>query len=464
MSFTATIHAQRECFQSNQTKPLDFRIRQLKKLRRLLQQQEPSLYQAIFNDFGKSEFETFLTELSPLYQEIDLYLKKLKKWSKRQFVRTGVANFPAKSYLVPEPLGTVLIIGAWNYPYHLSLLPVISALAAGNTVIIKPSELPSQTSAAMAKLINENFSADYLHLIEGGAEETGELLKHRFDKIFFTGSLSVGKTIYRAAAEHLTPVTLELGGKSPTFVCADCDIETTARRIVWGKFLNAGQTCVAPDYILVERSIKETFLDALKQEARVYPQNMTAQRDSRTGNYVQIINQRNFKRLENLLDQEKAHICFGGHTNPEQRFISPTILDGISFASPIMQEEIFGPILPVIAFDKLDEAICKVKLKPKPLSCYVYSSNQDTIDRILNEVSFGGGCVNDSVMQLSNSNLPFGGVGMSGFGHYHGKAGFDTFTHYKSILHKPFHFELRLKYPPYSIRKLKWLKWLLQQL
>ncbi|WP_319557497.1 aldehyde dehydrogenase [Thiomicrorhabdus sp.] len=462
MKIADVINAQHEFFRFNHTKDTDFRIRQLKKLKQLISDNETTLYQAIFNDFGKSEFETYLAELSPIYHEIDLALKNIQKWSKRQRVRTDLANFPAKSYLVPEPLGSVLVIGAWNYPYHLSLIPAISALAAGNTVIIKPSELPSRTSSAMAKLINESFSADYLHIIEGGVEETTELLKYRFDKIFFTGSTAVGKIVYQAAAEHLTPVTLELGGKSPTFVFADCDLPMTAKRIVWAKFLNAGQTCVAPDYILVEKSIKDAFLQAVQHALQHYPQTPETEIDPLTGRYVQIINQHHFQRLNSLIETAQDKVHFGGNRDTDSRFISPTILQDITFNDEIMQEEIFGPILPVIAFNDLDEVIQTIKQKPRPLSCYIYSKNQKLIDKILNEISFGGGCVNDSLMHLTNGNLPFGGVGMSGFGCYHGKAGFDTFTHYKSILHKPFLSEPSLKHPPYSKWKLNLLKWFLK--
>ena len=446
---------QQNFFNSNETKNVNFRIEQLKKFKKVLKENEDLLYQAIYDDFGKSEFETYVSELSLLYHEINNFIKNIKQWSKRKKVSTGLVNFPAKSYVIPEPLGTTLIIGAWNYPYQISLVPAITSLAAGNTVILKPSELPSKTSEIMAKVINDNFPTNYFCVVEGGVKETTELLEYRFDKIFFTGSIPVGKIIYQAAAKHLTPVTLELGGKSPTFVLADTDIKMTAKRIVWAKFLNAGQTCVAPDYVLVEKSIEEKFLKALKTEIEQYPTDSKHQKE----NYLKIINTNNFDRLTKLIDNDK--ICYGGNTNRENRFISPTILKNISFEDEIMKDEIFGPILPVLSFTDLNEAIKIVKERPKPLSCYIYSKNRKTIDKLLTEISFGGGAVNDSLMHLSNSNLPFGGVGLSGIGSYHGKAGFDTFSHHKGILDKAFWLEPTIKYAPYSKKKLKIIKWLL---
>lgn len=456
MEFNRVYTKQQEFFNSNQTKDINFRKEQLHKLKRVLKANETALYEAIFKDFGKSEFETYLSELSVLYHEIKIFIKKIKKWNKPKRVSTGFTNFPAKSYIIPEPLGVTLVIGAWNYPYYLSLLPAVSAMAAGNTVILKPSEIPTRTSAIMAKLINENFPEEVFHVVEGGVDETTELLRYRFDKIFFTGSTAVGKIIYQAAAKHLTPVTLELGGKSPTFVMADADIKMSAKRIVWAKYLNAGQTCVAPDYILVEKSIESPFLEALRAEIETNYQI----EDQNIENYSKIVNTKNLDRLSALIDQDKLY-C-GGNVFKEQRQISPTILKDISFDDEVMQDEIFGPILPVLTFSDLDEAIKQVKARPKPLSCYVYSKNRRLINKILSELSFGGGAVNDSVMQLSNSNLPFGGVGFSGMGSYHGKAGFDTFSHFKSILDKPFWLEPPVKYAPYSKKKLNLIKWLME--
>ncbi len=455
MNTANLITQQKAFFNSNQTKDVDFRIEQLKKLKQLLKTNETDICQAIHNDFGKSEFESYLTELSVLYHEINYFIKKIKRFSKPKKVRTNLMNFPAKSYVIAEPLGTTLVIGAWNYPLQLSLLPALTSLAAGNTVILKPSELAPNTSAIMAKLINANFSADYFYVYEGGIVETTELLSHRFDKIFFTGSTAIGKIIYQAAAKHLTPVTLELGGKSPTFVFADCDIKLTAKRIVWAKFLNAGQTCVAPDYIVVEKSIEENLCHAMQVEIQKYDTDST---DNAIGdNYLQIVNEKNFDRLSELIDTDKL-FC-GGKTDKENRFIAPTILQNINFSDKVMQEEIFGPILPVIGFDDLDSIIAEVKSREKPLACYIYTKNRDTINRLLSELSFGGGAINDSLMHLSNNNLPFGGVGFSGIGNYHGKSGFDCFSHQKSILEKPFWGETSLKYAPYTPIKQKILRW-----
>ena len=455
MTSTQIFEFQQQYFNSNATKPVSYRIQLLKKLKEVIQSNEKELYEAIYQDFGKSEFETYLTELGLLYHEINLLIKKTRKWSKRKRVFSDLANFPSKSFIQPEPLGVTLVIGAWNYPYQLSLMPALTAIAAGNTVILKPSELPSRTSAVMAEIINSNFDKAVFHVIEGGIPETSELLELPFDKIFFTGSTTVGKIVYEAAAKNLTPVTLELGGKSPTFVLNDTNIKRTAQRIVWAKFLNAGQTCVAPDYILVAKEIETQLLEALKSEIQ-------SKYDLSGGlpeNYLQIINDRNVQRLANLIDQEKCYL--GGKIDSEKRIIQPTILQHVSFEDKVMQEEIFGPILPVISYQNLDEAISYVKSKPKPLSTYIYGKNQQQINKILNEVSFGGGCVNDSMMHLSNSRLPFGGVGHSGIGSYHGKSGFDSFSHYKSIVQKSFWLEPNIKYAPYTSRKSKLIKWLL---
>lgn len=450
------LQQQRNFFNTNATKPVSFRIEQLKKLKDLLQANESTLYDAIYQDFKKSEFETYLTELSQIYHEINIFLRKLKRWSKPQKVRTNLANFPAKSYIIPEPLGCVLVIGAWNYPYGLSIMPALSAMAAGNTVILKPSELPNRTSQVMAELINTNFSSDIFFVAEGGVETTSSLLELKFDKIFFTGSIPVGKIVYQAAAKHLTPVTLELGGKSPAFVLSDCDISVSAQRLVWAKFLNAGQTCVAPDYILVDKSIEADLCDAIKLEIEKYYPTTGEIRD----NYLQIINKRNFDRLLPLLDEDK--IFCGGQHDRNNRYISPTVMRNVSFDDKVMEDEIFGPILPIIAFGDLSEAIQQVKQGSKPLSCYVYSNHKPWIKKILQEISFGGGAINDSITHLANSALPFGGVGNSGIGAYHGKASFDAFTHYKSILHKAFWFEPAVKYYPYTSFKLRLLKWLFE--
>ncbi|WP_024768974.1 aldehyde dehydrogenase [Aquimarina macrocephali] len=450
MDYQGVIDQQRLFFNTNTTKDTSFRIKELKKLKNILQKNEKLLYESIYADFKKSEFETYVTELSIIYHEIDLALVNIKKWARKRKASTGLANLPGRSYIIPEPYGNILVIGAWNYPYQLSLCPAIAAIAAGCTVILKPSEMPSHTSATMASLINQNFDPAFFKVIEGGVKETSDLLKVKFDKIFFTGSVSVGKIIYQAAAKYLTPVTLELGGKSPAIITKDVHINMAAKRLVWAKFLNAGQTCIAPDYVLVESSIYDQFLSAMKDHIN------KADYEVAHHNYTQIINDKNFDRLNNLIDPNKIYI--GGLGNPEERVIPPTILKDVSFSDKVMQEEIFGPILPVLSFDSIEEAITKIKTLSKPLSCYVFTKNKAVKNKILNEISFGGGAINDAVMHFAEQSLPFGGVGDSGIGNYHGKYGFDTFSHFKGILQKPFWIELNLKYAPYSAKKLKWLK------
>ena len=444
---------QKNFFNSNKTKSIDFRKQQLKKLKKLLKENEDVLFEAIYRDFKKAKFETYTTELSLLYSEIETALSQLNSWSKKKRVRTNFANFPAKSYIIPEPLGVVLVIGAWNYPYQLAIAPAIAALTAGNTVILKPSEIAFHSSAIMAKIINESFDAAVFYVQEGGVPETTTLLELPFDKIFFTGSTAVGKIVYQAAAKNLTPVTLELGGKSPTFVCKDADLEMTAKRMVWAKFLNAGQTCIAPDYVLVEETIKTSFLKEIVRELKKTNYCIVNE------NYVQIINDRNFERLKKLIDPNK--IYYGGKTDKTERLIYPTILDNCTFDDLVMQEEIFGPILPIISFTSLDEALAKVKEREKPLSCYVFTSSYAIQHKIENELSFGGGAINDAIMHISNNKMPFGGVGASGMGNYHGKFGFDTFSHFKSILNKPTWLEFNFKYSPYTEWKQKIIKMLL---
>lgn len=444
------IQKQRNYFESQRTLELKFRVQQLTKLEQALRSNESLLYEAIYNDFKKSKFETYASELGLVYHDIKEAKNKLHQWSRKQKVKTNFVNFPGSSYIIPEPLGVCLVIGAWNYPYLLSLAPLIAALSAGNTIVLKPSEIPSHTAAAMKHVLSKASDEEYIAVVEGGIPETTQLLQQQFDKIFFTGSTAVGKIVYKAAAEHLTPVTLELGGKSPAIVTKDCNLKMTVKRLIWAKFLNAGQTCVAPDYVLVDKSIESKFLAQCKLEIDLA--NYAFDND----NYVQIINDRNFQRLKGLLDNDKVY-C-GGTTDAEERFFEPTILSNVSMNDAVMQDEIFGPILPVLSYATLEEAISKVQLLPKPLSAYVFSSKNISVKKILKQLSFGGGSVNDAVMHISNPNLPFGGVGASGLGNYHGKAGFDSFTHHKSILKKPTWFELSLKYAPLTAKKLWWIK------
>ena len=450
MDFQNILSDQRNLFNSQKTKNLKFRKMYLEKLKEVLLKNEELLYDSIYKDFGKSKFDTFTTEISFVLKDIDYFLKNLNSLAKPKKVRTNLANQLGSSKIYPEPLGCTLVIGAWNYPYQLSLSPVVAALAAGNTCILKPSEIAENTMKAMAKIINENFPKDYFYVAEGGIEETTEILKLKFDKIFFTGSPKVGQIIYEAAAKHLTPVTLELGGKSPAIVTSSANFEVAAKRIVWGKFLNAGQTCVAPDYILVDEKVKDSFLDSLQSYIQKFNYH------SESENYTQIINQRNFDRLVNLIDQEKVY--FGGKTDAAKRYIEPTIMHDVTWNDKVMQEEIFGPILPVLTFKNFNEALLQIAAYEKPLSAYLFSDNSEEKEEFTTKISFGGGCINDVVMHLSNDYLPFGGVGNSGIGNYHGKYGFDAFYHQKAALDRVNSAAPDLKYPPYTAAKLKWLK------
>jgi aldehyde dehydrogenase (NAD+) len=452
MKYNNILQSQKDFFDTNSTKDISFRIEQLKHLKTVLKNNEDRLFKAIYEDLGKSEFECILTELAPIESEINYSIKKIKKWTKKRKFRTDIPNLPAKSYVMPEPLGCTLVISAWNYPYHLSLLPVIAAITAGNTAILKPSEISPKTSALMAELINSEFPKEFLYVVEGGVKETTELINLKFDKIFYTGNGKVGKIIAIAAANNLCPITLELGGKSPVFIDASCDIKMSAQRLVWAKFLNAGQTCIAPDYVIIDKTIEKEFLEELKNNIEKYYKS-----DSDISeNYTRIINERHFDRIDNIIDRNKIFV--GGKTNKDNLFISPTILHNIDWKDKIMQDEIFGPILPVITYENINDAIKEVKKKDKALSLYIFSKNKIIIDKILNEVSFGGGCINDAIMQLSNNKLPFGGVGGSGIGRYHGIHGFNEFSNLKSIVHKSFLFETSLKYFPYNKKKLSILK------
>lgn len=449
------IIAQRKFFASHATKYVKFRVEQLIRLKSVIKDNEDQLNRAIYADFKKSSFENYMSELSLVYSDIDEAIRKVKRWSKPKRVNTNLINLPGTSHIIPEPLGTSLIIGAWNYPYYTSLRPAVAALAAGNTVILKPSELSLNSSRAMHDIISNNFDSNYFTVLEGGIAETTELLGGEFDKIFFTGSVAVGKIVYAAASKHLTPVTLELGGKNPTFVTESCHLKSTVQRLIWSKFLNAGQACVSPDYFLVHKSIKEEFIELAKKEIE------KSQFSFENGNYVQIITEKHTERLISLMDQ--SEIIHGGKHDLLDRYIEPTIIDHVTFDDPLMQEEIFGPLMPIIEYESLDEVIARVNTYPKPLSCYIFTKESSTRDKILSEVSFGNGAVNDAIMQTSNPTLPFGGVGASGTGSYHGEFGFSTFSHYKGVLRKGTWFETTLKYSPHSLKKMKWIKRMIGQ-
>ena len=444
------VHDQRAYFNTNVTLPVEFRLKQLKKFRDLVVQHEDELHEAIYKDFGKSKHDNQLTEIFPLYEELEIAIKNAKKWVKHRKVKTNLLNQPAKSYLVPEPLGVTLVIGAWNFPYNLSLIPVVGSMVAGNTTILKPSELPAETSRIMAKLINENFDRNYLHVVEGEIPETTALLNQRFDKIFFTGSPQVGKIVNKAAAPNLTSVTLELGGKNPAIFTEDANINIGVKRMIWAKFLNSGQLCLAPDYVLVHRSIKSKVLERIVHEIKKHNYSVE------NNNFVRIINDRNFDRVAALIDPDKVY--YGGKMNKEERVIGPTVLNNVTLDDAVMQDEIFGPIIPVVEYDTLDEAFAIIKSFEKPLAGYLFSNDEAAKERFLTEVPFGSGGINEAVMQNNNSNLPFGGVGNSGMGRYHGKYSFECFSHFKAIIDKSNIFESDLKYYGHSDRQMKWIK------
>jgi aldehyde dehydrogenase (NAD+) len=445
---------QRSFFQKQTTKSLAFRKETLQKLAEVLKSYEHELSEAIQADFHKSSFDTYTTEFALVYSDIQETIKSLAEWSRPKRVRTNLMNLPGKSTIYRDAYGVCLVIGAWNYPYQLTLAPAIAALAAGNTVIIKASELPAHSARVLAKMINTNFSPDLFYVVEGGPEETNLLIDLKMDYIFFTGSVRVGRLVYQAAAQHLTPVTLELGGKSPAIIDESAKLSTTVRRLVWGKFLNAGQTCIAPDYVYVHRSIYTQLLAELIKQIENNAYSLA------NGNYVQIINTHHFNRLRELMATDRVH--YGGELDEENRVISPTVLTDVSWEDAVMKEEIFGPILPILVYDQLDEVISAIQSQPKPLSLYLFTRKSSVKKRIMSELSFGGGAINDTIMHITNSNLPFGGIGNSGIGSYHGEAGFKTFTHEKSVFVKPLWGEPSIKFPPYSSNKLKWIKRLLK--
>lgn len=444
------IATQRKYFNRNVTRSVDFRLTQLKTLRDVLRNNEGLLQQAIYEDYGKGPFETFLSEFFLIHDEIEAAIRNLRDWSSRKPVTTHQLNMPARSYIVPEPLGVSLIIGPWNYPYQLALAPVAAAFAAGCTAILKPSELTARVSGVLAKLVRDHFDPGYFAVVEGGVPETTALLAEKFDFIFFTGSVPVGRIVYAAAAKHLTPIVLELGGKSPAIIAPDCKLDIAVRRLVWAKFLNAGQTCIAPDYVFVHRSLYEEFLNRVRREIEAADYRLE------NGNYVHIINERNTSRIISLIDHRKV-VVGGGH-NTQGRFIEPTVLKDVTWNDRVMQEEIFGPVLPVMPYEELDDVIAQIKARAKPLALYLFTEDSATKDKVLSEVSFGGGCINDAVVHVTNGELPFGGVGESGMGSYHGEAGFRAFSHYKSILDREVVPDPDVKYPPYTDEKLAILK------
>ncbi len=446
------LESQRRYFVSDVTKPYAFRIAQLKKLKQLLLQYQQPIMDALYADLHKGAFEAYTTEVGFNLKSIAHAIKQLKKWMQPKRYKGEIFLPFAKAFVQPEPKGNVLLIGPFNYPFQLVIEPLIGAIAAGNTAIIKPSEYTPKTEAILEKLINENFDSQYLYVAKGDAKVTTELLKLRFDHIFFTGSTRVGQIVYEAASKFLTPVTLELGGKSPTIIDETANLKVAAERIAFAKFTNAGQTCIAPDYIYVHASVKEAFLKEF--------QSVLEKRYLDKKAFGRIVSDRHYQRLIGLIDPSK--VSYQPKPIAEERYIGPTILTNVSWNDKVMQEEIFGPILPILTFTNLEDVIQTLKTKEKPLALYLFSENKKTQQRVWSALSFGNGAINDALMQVVTSQLPFGGVGQSGFGSYHGMHSFMTFSHQKSYIRKSTKIDVPIAYPPYDAMKLKVIKKLLK--
>ncbi|KMP99649.1 aldehyde dehydrogenase [Bacillus cereus] len=440
MSISSIVSRQKEYFLKGHTRSIETRKNNLKKLYEGIQHFEEEIFQALKLDLNKSVHESFTTEVGYVLKEISFQLKHMSSWSKPKRVRTALTHFGSKGKVVPEPYGVTLIIAPWNYPFQLAIAPLVGALAAGNTIVLKPSELTPSVSKVLKRMLDELFPEELVAVVEGGVEESTSLLREPFDYIFFTGSVGVGKVVMEAAAKQLTPLTLELGGKSPCIVHKDAKIEVTARRIVWGKFLNAGQTCVAPDYMYVHSSVKEKLVEALRHEIIEQYSKEPLQNE----NYVRIVSERHFERLCRFL--QDGQVVIGGNYKKDTLHIEPTVLADITWQDAVMEDEIFGPILPIIEYDNIEEVIGTIQQHPKPLALYVFSEDKEVQKKVTSNISYGGGCINDVVYHLATPYLPFGGVGSSGLGGYHGEESFRTFSHYKSILAQSTAFDMKIRY------------------
>ncbi|WP_299072393.1 aldehyde dehydrogenase family protein [uncultured Paraglaciecola sp.] len=439
-------------FASGKTKPLAWRVEQLKQIKKMVLEQQDNIFAAMQQDLGRCNMESWTAELGGVITEADHAIKHLKKWAKPRKVSTPIVAQPGKSYMLPEPLGTILIIGAWNYPLLLVLSPLIAAISAGNNALIKPSELSPNVSKLVAEMVAQYLDNEAFAVVEGAVEETTELLKHQFDHIIYTGGDVVGKIVMRAAAEFLTPVTLELGGKSPCIVDSSTDLDVTASRIAWSKWMNAGQTCVAPDYILVEEAFAPKLIEAIKNKITEFYSDDAA----KSQDYGRIVNERHLARIVSYLEDQ--NVVHGGKHDAANKFIEPTLVLNPAIDSPLMQQEIFGPILPIVTVKNIEQSIPFVNERAKPLALYVFTKNSDFEQQVLNSTSAGMVCVNDGFMFAANPNLPFGGVGNSGTGAYHGKIGFDNFSHLKTVMKRSFMFDVPLRYPPFTDKKFKLLK------
>ena len=447
MDIHEIVESEKHFFRTGVTRGVDFRIDMLKKFRKAIIENDELISAALKADLNKQPFESYMCETGLLLEEINFHIKRLKKWSKTRRVKSGIGQLPGKSYVCPEPYGVVLIMAPWNYPVQLCLMPLVGAISAGNCAVVKPSAYAPESSRVISKLIESAFPTGFVTAVEGGRDANKALLDEPFDYIFFTGSVAVGKTVMEAAAKRLTPVTLELGGKSPIIVDETANLPLAARRIAFGKVLNAGQTCVAPDYLMIEKSVEAPFIEEYKKAlADFFP-------DGDMSGMVRIINDKHFERMCNILDNS-GNVVIGGARDAETRFIEPAVLTDVPIDSPAMQQEIFGPVLPVLPYEKLDDCIDFIRSRPKPLALYIFSENKMNQEKVLNSCSFGGGCINDTVIHLASSHMSFGGVGESGMGSYHGKKSFDTFTHYRSVL-KQGKLDVKLRYFPYKSGKEK---------
>jgi aldehyde dehydrogenase (NAD+) len=440
-NYSSLVAKQKSYFRTEMTKDLTFRLDALQKLRAAIKNNENKLMEALRADLNKSAFDAYTSEIGFVLEELRFTIKHLRSWVKPKRVKTPLTHIGSTSYIYSEPYGVTLIIAPWNYPFQLAIAPLIGAIAAGNCAIIKPSELTPKTSELLGTMIKELFSEEFVAVVQGGVETSQTLLQEKFDYIFFTGSVPVGKVIMEAAAKNLIPVTLELGGKSPCIVHEDANIKLAAKRIAWGKFTNAGQTCIAPDYLYIHKNIKDQFLQQFKETTLelygIQPLN--------NPNFTRIVSERHFERLTSFLANGKQYM--GGQTNKDKLSIEPTVLTQITWEDPVMQDEIFGPILPVLEYSDLHEVIEGIHRHPKPLALYIFTESKNLQQEVLNSVSFGGGCVNDTVYHFASPYLPFGGVGNSGIGAYHGKGNFDTFSHNKSVLKQTTLFDIPFRYP-----------------
>ena len=449
---------QKKFFESGKSRNINFIKRKLQQLKNSILKNEEVIYSALHKDLKKSKFEAYISEIGILISEIDLVIKNIHKWSKPKKIRSSMLNFPSNDFIISEPYGCTLVIAPWNYPFQLAISPIISAIASGNTIVLKPSEITKHTGEIIKTLLSDIFEENHLKVVLGGVPETTQLLNLRWDYIFFTGSVEVGKIIAKAASKHLTPCTLELGGKNPCVVDSTANLKLSAKRLVWGKFLNAGQTCIAPDFILAHESIKSKLIDLLITEIKkAYGINAEISKS-----YPRIVNSNNFERLKAILKGEI--ILYGGETNSDDNYFAPTLIDSPSVNSKLMQKEIFGPILPILSFKDINDIDKIIKPLEKPLALYVFSTNKNFYNSLIAQYSFGGGAINDTMIQFGNSRLPFGGVGESGIGAYHGKYSYETFTHKKSISIKSNWLDIPIRYAPYDgklnlLKKVfRWLK------